>query len=210
MIEDPWQVVQQDYQPPEKGLPIRLVWFGNANNSIFLCEKLEQLMRNIDCAPSIELVVLSNAIGLEKVESSFRRLSPFAIKPWKLELIQWDDSLQPAQLERILGSVHVVWLPSNPNSPIKGGVSHNRLVDAVRSGTIVVASEMDSYIELRQLALLGSDHAAIINKLVPQYERLALKYSGLRQSLLKRFSPDLNHLQWTRLLRQSLNENKKR
>ena len=96
--------------------------------------------------------------------------------------------------------MHVVWLPSEPKSPIKGGVSHNRLVDAVRSGSIVVASDMQSYQELSQLALLGPDHGGLINQLVPQYERLADKYAAFRSHVLRRFSPETNLKSWRRLL----------
>ena len=85
-------------------------------------------------------------------------------------------------------------------SPVKGGVSHNRLVDAVRSGSIVVASNMQSYQELGQIALLGTDHGVLINHLIPQYERLARKYEVLRPSLLSKFSPEINLNSWRQLL----------
>ena len=37
--------------------------------------------------------------------------------------------------------------PIKPNDALKVGVSHNRLVDSVRSGCVPVASEMPSYLE---------------------------------------------------------------
>ncbi len=204
VIEDPWQVRLQNYQKFDPSLPLRIGWFGNANNITFLCAHLNELMRSVVAAPSINFVVLSNETGLKLAKSAFHESLPSALRPWNLELIQWDDSQQPNQLEQVLGSVHVVWLPSNPQSPIKGGVSHNRLVDAVRSGSVVVASEMQSYQELSQLALLGPDHGNMINQLIPQYKRLSLKYESLRKELLQKFSPDLNRERWKNLLKESL------
>ena len=65
------------------------------------------------------------------------------------------------------------------SSSIKGGVSHNRLVDAIRSGSIVVASEMDSY-GVESIILLGSNHGDLINRLIQEYNRLIAKYDSLR------------------------------
>ena len=200
IIEDPWQTRMQKFHVPKQGSPLRIGWFGSANNIIFLCEKLRRLMLTIDVPRAIELVVLSNDIALKFADEAFKSSLPFALRPWKLQLVRWDDSIQPHQLEDVLGSVHVVWLPSEPRSPIKGGVSHNRLVDGLRSGAIVVADNMQSYNELRQLALLGTDHGQLINLLVPQYERLASKYDSLRSAALHRFSPEINFKSWQGVL----------
>ena len=107
----------------------------------------------------------------------------------------------------MLGSLYVVWLPSDPNSPFKGGVSHNRLVDAVRSGSIVVANKMQSYEELSQIALLGSDHGSLINRLVPQYERLAHNI-GIEACSLESVCTELNLITWRRTLNELLQNNK--
>ena len=131
---------------------LRIGWFGNSNNVLFLCENLQELMSSVSAVSSIEFVVLSNKVALDRAQVAFQESLSSAIRPWRIELICWDDSRQPTQLEQVLGSVHVVWLPSNPESPVKGGVSHNRLVDSVRSGAIVVASNMESYQELSQVA----------------------------------------------------------
>ena len=63
VIEDPWQVRMQNFQLPKKGFPLRIGWFGNANNVIFFSEKLRCLMSTIDAVSSIELVVLSSQVG---------------------------------------------------------------------------------------------------------------------------------------------------
>ena len=187
VIEDPWQVCLQEYRVPKIGSPLRIGWFGNSNNVLFLCEGLQKLMSSVSAASSIEFVVLSNKLALDRVQVAFQESLSSAIRPWRLELVCWDDSRQPTQLEQVLGSVHVVWLPSNPESPIKGGVSHNRLVDSVRSGAIVVASNMESYQELSQIAILGSNFGYIINRLVPQYKRISQKHNSIRAIFFANF-----------------------
>ena len=148
--------------------------------------------------------------ALDRVQVAFQESLSSAIRPCVLNLFV-GDSRQPTQLEQVLGSVHVVWLPSNPESPIKGGVSHNRLVDSVRSGAIVVASNMESYQELSQIAILGSNFGYIINRLVPQYKRISQKHNSIRGNLLCQFSPILNQKNWNNFLRFILDEkNKKR
>ena len=204
LIEDPWQVRLQSYKPLDRQFPLRLGWFGNSNNIIFLCEQLSDLMSSVTVPKSVELVVLSSEFALENAKTAFLKSLPSAIRPWKLNLVRWKDSLQPQQLEQVLGSVHVVWIPSNSKSSIKGGVSHNRLVDAVRSGCVVVGSPMQSYKELNQLALLGFNHGDLLNRLIPQYERLTLKYDSLRSKLLSRFSPNFNNVRWKQLLAENV------
>ena len=101
-------------------------------------------MQNINHASGIELVILSSPKSLEIVERAFQKFLPTALTAWSLEPFVWDDSLQPTQLEDVLGSCHLAWIPSNPNDSLKAGVSHNRLVDAVLSGCII-ASKMQTY-----------------------------------------------------------------
>ena len=96
----------------------------------------------------------------------------------------------------MLGSAHLSWLPSDPSFGLKAGISHNRLVDSLRSGCIPIASEMQSYLELRKVAVLGSDHGSLINQVVRQYRRLTAKHEQFRVSELERFSPHINSQRW--------------
>ena len=204
VIKDPWQVKLQPYQMTNLKKATRIAWFGNANNIFFLRDQLFDLMRTVSAATSVELVILSNTFALNTAKEAFDKFRPSALRPWSLELIEWDESRQPAQLEQVLGSAHISWLPSDPKSLIKGGISHNRLVDSVRSGSVVVASNMQSYEELSRLALLGSDHGSLINQLIPHYERLAEKYTSLRSSLLEQFSPERNRDSWKQFFNEIL------
>ena len=153
-------------------------------------------MRTIAAASSVIFTVLTNKTGLDIARVAFYKSLPNALVPWKLNLVLWDDSRQPNQLEQVLGSAHVIWLPSNPQSPIKGGVSHNRLVDSVRSGSIVVASEC-KVVAASTACALGPDQGTLINNLLPEYGRIAQKHESLRSKLLARFSPQINAKRWS-------------
>ena len=113
----------------------------------------------------------------------------------------WDASDQPSQLEQELLRAHMVVIPSDPIDPFKIGASHNRIIDSIRSGCLVAASPLPSYIELSKLALLGNDLPYLISVAYLQYNRLSLKYSRYRDSLLSRFSPEVNQEKWQRFVK---------
>lgn len=205
VIEDPWQVRQQPFRCYLPSQTLRIAWFGNTSNIFYVRDQLGHLMNSISCVKEIEFVVLSSLKSLKIVETAFHKHLPLARVPWSLEPIVWDDNCQPSQLENVLGSCHLSWIPSNPNDALKAGVSHNRLVDSVLSGCIPIASEMQSYLELSKLALLGSDHGKLINYAVAQYQRLALKYQNSRSDILEKFSPALNHHNWVSFLQTLYN-----
>ena len=200
VIEDPSSVRLQPYRKFLSTQKLRIAWFGNTSNVFYVCAQLEQLMRTVSHADSIQLVILTNPNVFEMIEKLFTSLLPHARRPWSLELLAWDDHRQPQQLEDVLGSAHFAWLPSNPTDPLKAGVSHNRLVDSVLSGCIPIASEMQSYLELSKIALIGSDHGELINLALNQYQRLSDKHQRLRSPILERFSPQKNHQRWVDLL----------
>ena len=158
VIEDPWQVCLQPYPALRKSEPLKIVWFGNTNNIYYLCQELGRLMSVTQSASAYQIDILSSPQALEMSKLAFHSGLKFARKPWTLRLFPWDRSAQPLQLEQFLRPAHVSWLPSDPSNVVKAGVSHNRLVDSVRSGCIPIASPMKSYLEVRKLALIGSDH----------------------------------------------------
>ena len=200
VIEDPSSVRLQSFKQANPSKKLRLAWFGSASNITYLCEQLGHLMSTITEAESVELVILSNSVALNDARRAFSKYLPIAKRPWSLRLARWDDSKQPEQLENVLGSSHIAWIPSNPSDSIKAGVSHNRLVDSVLSGCIPVASRMLSYLELSKVALIGDDHGNLINIAIHQYNRLALKYQNERIPIIDRFSPELNHQRWVSVL----------
>jgi hypothetical protein len=202
IIEDPWQTVEQPYRTYRPEECLRIAWFGNSGNALFLCQLLPRLKQLANAATAYELVVLGNHETLAKTKQAFNQLNPSeAARPWSLSLVLWDHNQQPQQLEDTLGSAHIALLPSDPGLPMKAGVSHNRLVDASRSGCIPIASPMNSYLELNKIALIGNDFVELLNNIVPHYNRLSAKYSSLRNRLLARFSPEINASHWQNLLK---------
>jgi len=198
VIEDPWQVREQPFTPWRPGEPLRLAWFGNPSNVGYLCDQLGPLMQQACGADAYELTVLARRESVAAIDRAFAAAS--AIRPWRLLPVEWNSRDQPQQLERVLGGSHVCLLPSDHADYKKIGVSHNRLVDSVRSGCVVIASPMASYLELAKLALISTDFPSTLNRLGSNYERLCGKYEGLRRRELARFSPALNQQKWTDLL----------
>ena len=107
----------------------------------------------------------------------------------------------PKQLEEELSKAHLSIIPSDPSDARKKAVNHNRLVDSVRGGCIVVASPMLSYLELSKVALLGNEMPKLVDYAFNQYERLIEKYDRLRDSWLESFSPEVNHQNWINVIK---------
>jgi len=208
IINDPWQVRLQPYPALAEHDPLNIVWFGNTNNIYYFCKEISRLVSATTSAVGYRIDVLSSPQALEMSKKEFFSAFQSAQKPWTIRLIPWDKSAQPRQLEEVLGPAHIAWLPSDPRNIVKAGVSHNRLVDSIRSGCIPVASPMTSYLELSRLALLGTDHASIINDLLPHYSRIASKHQGLRESLLSRFDPSVNLTVWEEFLTNLISHKK--
>lgn len=204
LIEDPWQVCEQPYKAFTSSEKLRIAWFGNTGNASYVIEHLGSLMKSVTEPSEIELIALTSSQGVGLISRAFKRLSPLARKTWSFQSVVWDDRQYPEQLEDVLGSAHLAWIPSNPNDAVKAGVSHNRIVDAIRSGCIPIASEMHSYLEMKKLALVGSDHSQLINLAIPQYQRLIDKYSQSRNQYLQRFSPERNLQLWCKFLANTL------
>ncbi len=200
VIEDPWQTRLQPYPSFHSTSKLRIVWFGNTNNVHFLCLQLKSLMENLVNARSVLLSVLTNQQGLDLAHRTFLNSLPSANLPWSFQPHLWRHDAQPTQLESVLGPAHISWLPSDPSNVVKSGVSHNRLIDSVRSGCIAIASPMSSYLELSKIAILGRDHATLINSILPEYDRLSMKYTNLRSQILQRFSPAVNLSNWEKIL----------
>lgn len=200
IIEDHWQTKLQNYSIPASGKSLNVSWFGNGPNIEYLVKILPSLLENSDQWSSYQLKILTTPTGLKIINEIFLKLQHRSVRPWTISLNEWDDSQQPSQLENFLGSSHVVLLPSDPLNSIKAGISHNRMVDAARSGCFVIASGMGSYLELRKLGLIGENHAELFNNLIQHIPRLSKKYSLEREKILEEFSPKLNKKKWEKLL----------
>ena len=200
IIEDPWSVSEVSYRQFDPQQEFRVVWFGNAQNARYLHEVFRDILSRNKFKGGAQLTVISGLEALESIKEEFEILSQKEKHLWSLRLVLWDVNNQPAQLEEELFRAHLVLIPSDPEDPFKVGASHNRLTDSIRSGCLVVASPLPSYKELSKLALLGNDLPYLINAAYSQYNRLSLKYSRLRDSRIKRFSPEVNQGKWRQFI----------
>ena len=157
VIEDPLQTLRQPYLTLQPLETFRIGWFGGINNVHFVVDNLNCLMRSICKPPAVEFSVLTSSRGLNMISDKFNQINSSLSTPipWSLRLVEWKEHQHPKLLETFLGSLHLVWIPSDPLNSIKQAVSHNRLVDSIQSGCLVVANSMPSYLELSSLSLLS-------------------------------------------------------
>ena len=157
VIEDPIQVSKCSYPKLKRNQPFHIGWFGSINNVNHVIKNIESLLKHVSAPPSVRFSVLTNQHGLNLISEKFYDLvskidTPI---PWILDQHLWIESQHPYLLQKFLEPLHLVWLPVNPNNAVKQAVSHNRLVDSIQSGSIVVSNTMESYLELSSVALLS-------------------------------------------------------
>ena len=198
--EDPWQVMQHPFRTLSSKL-IKIGWFGSVSNGHFLFDILQNVLLESSSQNNYQLRLLGSSTTINTLRDEFSRVvNRFKLTNWELLCTKWDSRQQPNQLEEFLQANHIILLPSDPLCPIKNGVSHNRLIDSIRSGCITVASPMDSYIELKKLCILTNDFPLALNTVISQYNRLSHKYSTTSTQIMSRFSPSSNHERWKKIL----------
>ena len=198
VVEDSCQIKRQRFGSLDEREPCRLLWFGNNSNLSFLTNILPNILVHCKAHSSFELTCMGRESALVRVRSIACKLK--SKRPWAFRYVVWDSLNQPDQLEIELARAHLVLIPSDPKNIWKLGVSHNRLVDGVQGGCIVIASPMPSYIELSKISLVGNDFPAMIDAAISQYSRLSLKYDSLRNKFLSRFMPASIQSCWRDLL----------
>ena len=208
VIEDPWQVEEQPYRPLKPDEPCRIIWFGHSSNLQYLLKELPKLLASCNTHTNYELTILSDSGTHKKVKQQIQKLHCRA--PWTLRCIPWDNNSQPAQLAQELSRAHIAIIPSDTQDRRKLAASHNRAVDAIQAGCMVIASPLPSYKELQKLLLLSDDFADAINSGIQQYPRLTAKWKASRSKILERFSPSSNKRKWKDVISQaiSMNNNK--
>ena len=188
VIEDPCQIKNYlPYNEKAANEKFELIWFGQSQNLKYLFEILPSIAQRKYPGKGIRLTILSN--DLDKASSQFTNyIEQKSASNFTFRLINWNIDLQPTQFEDALKLADIALIPSNPNDPHKMGVSHNRLVDSIKSGCIPIASPMDSYQELRKLCIITEDFPESICRLIRDYKRISSKHSLYREALLARFT----------------------
>ncbi len=154
-------------------------------------------MTNCDVANSYELTVLSDLESCNRIEKLID--SSKKARPWKVRKCEWDIKY----LETELAEAHIAIIPSDPNSMMKKYASHNRVVDAIQAGCMVIASPLKSYLELKRCILIadnGVDFATLMNSGLQEYGRLTYKWDKYRSNILSRFKPEVNLKNWENCL----------
>lgn len=198
IIEDPWQVPEQPYRSLNPQEPCRIIWFGHSSNASYLFKEIPHLLRRCNTQTSYELTVLSDSSTHNRVKKEFQQHPQ--CKPWSVRCVRWDNNSQPTQLSQELNRAHIAIIPSDTQDKRKLAASHNRAVDAINAGCMVVASPLPSYEELSKLILLSHNFAEAINAGITEYERLTTKWTMHRQENMQRFSPLSNVSKWKNLI----------
>ncbi|WP_186587243.1 hypothetical protein [Synechococcus sp. A15-28] len=201
VIRDPWQIKNlKDYRKKMGDKAYTIGWFGAPNNTAYLCNALKQIKDPALLRMKLTFRFLGRPISHELIKVTIQDKA-FAKSKWKFEMITWDNNSQPQQLENFLSKIDIAVIPSDPEDPAKIGVSHNRLIDSIRSGCIPIASPMPSYKELSKICLLGKDFNQLLKAAILNYDRLCDKYSIYREKLVSPFDPATNIKNWELILR---------
>ena len=209
IIEDPWQIEEQPYREFKPDQPCRIIWFGHSSNSQYLLDELPKLLQFCNTHANYELTILSDSATQNKAKQQLKELPQ--CKPWTLRCIEWDNNSQPKQLNSELTRSHIAIIPSDIQDKRKLAASHNRAVDSIQAGCMVIASPLPSYKELNKLLLLSENFSETINSGIQQYSRLTRKWEVHRKSHMERFSPSTNAARWRnaiKTLTQSCKQNR--
>ena len=196
VIPDPWQLLES-HKPRElnAGETVKLIWFGSNKNITYLVDNFRQLLERSNSDRLYELTILCNDWAVKEFKRGIRDIKePY--RNWTIRAVRWKIDAQPQQLEAEISRAHIAIIPSNPLDPLKAGVSHNRIVDAIRGGCITIASPMQSYRELSSIALLDENIGDALNEALANYSTYSQKMYIEREALLEQFNPINNHANW--------------
>ena len=196
IIPDPWQLLKA-HEPRElrEKEKVRIIWFGSNKNITYLIKSFSSILKKTSNRRHYELTILCNEWALQEFKKGIAGVRQ-SYKNWTIRAVLWRIDSQPKQLETEISRAHIALIPSNPLDPLKAGVSHNRIVDAIRGGCITVASPMESYKELSHLALLGENIGETLNHALENYDDFRQKIIKDRSKLLEQFDPANNHANW--------------
>lgn len=196
VINDPWQVSFFNYKEISEESVFKIIWFGHETNLRFLFNILQGIISNCHKSSKYSLTILTNEHGVELSRNFISNLKLYGLSTWKIHIVTWNNFDQPRQLNEELNNAHLSIIPSDPSDPRKCGVSHNRIVDSIRSGCLVCASPMESYKELEEISILGEDFVKMIDYAYSNYNNLISTYRKKRKNLIERFSPKISIKSW--------------
>ncbi len=196
VIEDPWQLEIQEFRDLDSDRTCRIIWFGMDSNVDDLIRELPEIIHKCDAKDFFELTIFSNSYSFQKVATLIKKLNLEPKKPWKFRYVNWEVTKIKQELTR----AHIAIIPSDPTSIFKSVASHNRVVDSLQGGCMVIASPLESYKELSKCILITTNFPGMINQGIIEFERLTKKWNLSRKNVLERFSPKANQLKWENTL----------
>lgn len=197
------EVIEDPYETPA-ARPVRtgpdgtlaLCWFGNLGtpNAQGLGHALGALARDSGAARChLELVAGEQArsMGMQ-IAAAVAAANP----AWSVEYTAWS----PANAEEAIARSDFVVLPQEHSTAWGRVKSHNRLVEAIRSGRLAIASPTPSYLELAQYAWVGEPLSAGLRWALEHPEEAALRVRRGQSYVAERFSPATIGAKWARAL----------
>lgn len=129
---------------------LQLIWYGNPSNWDGMATWAKRLLPLAGEHPFMLRVVTRPNCGVEEFVAHFNAQNrPNAL----MEFVPWDE----ITLWESVQQAHIVLIPAELSDKRKSVKTTNRLVDAINSGRIVVASPVPSYQEYKDVAWLGDD-----------------------------------------------------
>ncbi len=197
-------VIEDPYEDGTSGKPrfapkdvLRLVWFGviAPGQGAYLQRQFAAIARRL--APrAIDLAMVTNsanAASVEEMASALRAANPQCA----LRFVSWS---REDQLREIAQS-DLVLLPQDADSAWGSVKSHNRLVESLRAGRFAVASPIPAYLELQDVAWVGSDLAEGVEWALTNPAEVLARISTGQRKVAERFAPQRIAEKWAAVLR---------
>jgi glycosyltransferase involved in cell wall biosynthesis len=194
VIADP---VEGDRQPvhclPEKGQPLRVLWFGHPTNLQPLLQLIAPLDALRDHADfTLEIVAGLPPQQLNQLRSQLRHWP----RRYAITLTPWNGQ---ASVFEALRRSQVAVIPIDRQGP-KAAVSNNRLTEALWAGCFVVASPVASYLPFREASWLGEDLVEGLRWVIDNPEKLQAMVATGNEQIAAGFTPEAIAQQWQQAL----------
>lgn len=196
VIEDPYERRAPGAVRFAPGAPLKLVWYGVFGPP--LRETVERELGNVARrvgSRGAELAFVTYASQAGLVSDMAQRL--LTVNPaFAVRHVPWSPESSACEVDR----ADLVLLPQDYESDWGRVKSHNRLVEAIRSGRFAVASPVPSYLELERYAWIGRNLADGVAWALANTEEVKARLTAGQAHIEARFSPAAIAAKWSRAL----------
>ena len=183
LIEDPILSESLPYRKlPASSECIELAWYGSNSTLKPMLQLLPKLKSLSLGGRKAHLRMLTGRLSL-KHEDYLNNLQSSGLSQWKISYENWSISKHYKNLRRS----HFVIIPCFEDI-YSSSSGHNRLVEAVISGAIPIATPINSYQELSDVSILSKNIPQSLLNSIENYESISCKLASNRSSVIKRFS----------------------